>query len=167
MDDEVLRDPVDLGMVGITRTRTGDPVTDTELGHTRANTYHSPRGAIAQRGIGIQPVLDLPIRTRETLAANCVDDLLDLVRTGARLAQEGFTAELELAPLGPDTDHRVRGPDEETAWTDDWGWYRTETKTARARLTNQLFHPIRSEERRVGNDARWMWWWWRGDTSEK
>ena len=88
-DAQVGGHPVDLGVQGELVARRRDQVPDRELLGTRADRDHPAAQGVAERGVAVQPVHRLAVRRRGALLGHAVHELLHLVGTGARLADQG------------------------------------------------------------------------------
>ena len=91
-------------MVGVLCPGARDAVADGEPGGQLPDRQHDARRAVADGRLLVEPRLHGLVGLQQPVLAHLVHDLLDLVRTGARLGEKGLLTEVDLRPLGPGAD---------------------------------------------------------------
>ena len=107
LDDQVGRHPVHLGVQRELVAGRGDQVADLELLGAGADLDDDAAQRVTQRRVAVETVHRLLVRRQRTLLGHRVDELLHLVRTRLRLAEQREPGLADLHHLGAGGDQGV------------------------------------------------------------
>ncbi len=139
-DAQILRHPVVFRVQRELIARAGDALADLEFLDACAHRDDDARQRVAERRIAVEAVHDLLVGRDRSLLRQRLHDLLDLVGTRARLADERQLALVDLHGFGAHGDQRVIRPYENAARLARRNRHIEKENVARLIVLRDLFH---------------------------